>query len=149
MSSSSVVLQGGCCCKKIRYTSTTLPKSMSNCFCITCRKISGAPYATFSRFPRSSITWLNELPKYFRSSNFAKRGYCGDCGSTLTYEMDERPDSISLCPGSFDDWDVKGELMKPTDHIFLGEKAVWFDVPNDGLSRFTGDDEEPTEAKTS
>ncbi|KAK2734456.1 hypothetical protein FQN57_001691 [Myotisia sp. PD_48] len=139
--SSAVVLQGGCNCGKIRYTATSLPEYMCHCTCITCRKASGSAYLACAGFPRASVTWVNSPPKYYISSTFAKRGFCGDCGSTLTYEMNERPGRITLCAGTIDDWEAKGDIVKPAHYSYLGEKAVWFDVPDDGLVRYEGDDE--------
>lgn len=43
---------------------------------------------------------------------------------------------MSIVAGSIDEGSVKGELTKPTEHIFLKEKAGWFDLPEDGLGRF-------------
>ncbi|PGH20346.1 hypothetical protein AJ80_03614 [Polytolypa hystricis UAMH7299] len=124
-----IVLRGGCACAHIRYTSTTLPTSMTNCACIQCRKASGSPYQTFASFPTPAITWdSNREPKYFKSSSFARRGFCDRCGSSLLFQMDKSPEIISLAAGSIDDWDVK-ELRKPDVYYWLKEKATWWDVP--------------------
>lgn len=45
-----------------------------------------------------------------------------------------QPDKISITVGTIDENEV--EIPKPTAHIFLEEKARWFDVPNDGLNRY-------------
>lgn len=47
-----------------------------------------------------------------------------------------RPEFASIVVGSIDEKSVKGELKKPTEHIFLEEKAGWYDLPEDGLGRF-------------
>lgn len=145
MSSVPVVLHGGCACNKIRYASTSYPKNMSSCLCVQCRKAAGGPYQTFTQFPHAAVTWLTEPPKYFRSSSFAKRGFCDSCGSSLTYEVDERPETISIAAGSIDDWEIpegeKHKLGKPEFYIFARERAPWFQQ-NDVLPRFMGDDED-------
>lgn len=46
------------------------------------------------------------------------------------------PEWMSIAVGSIDEGSVKGDLIKPTKHIFLEEKAGWFDLPEDGLGRF-------------
>lgn len=46
------------------------------------------------------------------------------------------PERMAITVGSIDEGSVKGKLMKPTGHIFLEEKAGWFDLPEDGLERF-------------
>lgn len=47
-----------------------------------------------------------------------------------------QPHKISITVGSIDEESVKGVLVKPSEHVFLGEKAGWFQVPEDGLQRF-------------
>lgn len=56
------------------------------------------------------------------------------------------PESMAIVVGSIDEGSVKGELMKPTGHIFLEEKAGWFDLPEDGLGRFDRFSDESDEA---
>jgi hypothetical protein len=47
-----------------------------------------------------------------------------------------QPENVSITAGSIDESSVKGSLVKPCEHIFLAEKAEWFEVPNDGASRY-------------
>ncbi len=49
---------------------------------------------------------------------------------------DFQPQIISIAAGSIDEESIKGELVKPTEHIFLSEKAAWFEIPDDGLKKF-------------
>ena len=145
MSAAPVVVKGGCACNKIRFSSTSYPTNMGHCLCVQCRKCAGAPFQTFASFPRSAFTWLTEPPKYFRSSSFAKRGFCDSCGSSLSFEMDERLDRISIPPSAIDDWEIpeheKHKIGKPSYWLFSKEKAPWMDRPNDGLPVFKGDNE--------
>ncbi|EER36560.1 DUF636 domain-containing protein [Histoplasma capsulatum H143] len=156
------VLVGGCACSYIRYASTSLPISLSHCFCVECRKTAGGPFQTYVRFPTAAITWLNDRqPKYFSASTFARRGFCDKCGSSLVFQMNEHPERISLAGGSIDDWDVKwgqsgkgeerGEaeagfkedgwdtLNKSTVYYWVREKPSWYKVPNDGLVKYFTD----------
>src|SRR5436190_12280912 len=143
---SNVVLRGGCACNHIRYTSRTLPEYISNCFCVQCRKASGGPYQSFAEFPTSSITWLAE-PKYRQSSDKARRAFCEKCGSSLVFQYNATPERISLAAGTIDDWDVKGELVKPREYTFIKEKPVWFDLPDDGLQKWELDTPEAPQNK--
>lgn len=49
-------LTGACQCHSVTYTSTVLPIRLTNCHCLTCRKISGTAYLTFANFPTASLT---------------------------------------------------------------------------------------------
>ena len=58
---------------------------------------------------------------HFESSPGVRRGFCGRCGSTLTYEGDRWPGEIHLHVGAFDD---PGTLA-PTGHAFADERLSW------------------------
>lgn len=47
-----------------------------------------------------------------------------------------QPEWISIAAGSIDEESVHGQLVGVSEHIFLGEKAAWFEVPDDGAERF-------------
>ncbi|MCJ1475586.1 hypothetical protein MMC13_004249 [Lambiella insularis] len=52
------LLHGSCACSAVRYASTALPSSISNCHCGACRKRSGGPYITWADLPRAALTWI-------------------------------------------------------------------------------------------
>lgn len=132
-------------CSKFRYTSTAYPEDMSSCFCVQCRKAAGGPYQTFARFPRSAFSWEAEQPKSYRFSSSVNRRFCDVCGSSLTFEVDERKDKITVLSGSIDDWEIpeeeKHKLVKPSYYVFAQERAAWYDSPNDGLPKWKGDND--------
>jgi hypothetical protein len=45
------------------------------------------------------------------------------------------PDVEEVAAGTLDD-DVKGLIPPPSTHIFLAEKASWYELPEDGAERF-------------
>jgi hypothetical protein len=51
----------------------------------------------------------------------------------LTYRSEERPGEIDVTVVSLD----RPELLPPADHIFMSDAIAW-DVPADGLPRFSG-----------
>lgn len=53
----------------------------------------------------------------------------------MTFQHESKLDEVFIAAGTIDDDSVKGQLPKPSEYIFLKEKALWFDVPNDGLLR--------------
>ena len=58
---------------------------------------------------------------FFESSPGVRRGFCGRCGSTLTYEGDRWPGEVHLHVGAFDD----PETLAPTGHAFADERVPW------------------------
>ena len=135
---SPTLLTGSCSCKRVRYTSTALPSRIVNCHCVECRKASGGPYQPWIRLEVKDITWEGSPPKLIKTSQVAARSFCDNCGCPMSIQYDPQPGIVSIPPGSIDDSSVKGTLPKPSMHVFLKEKASWFDLPEDGLERWDG-----------
>ncbi|KAJ5702467.1 hypothetical protein N7488_010015 [Penicillium malachiteum] len=123
---------GSCACQYIKYTSSTAPSKLVNCHCTTCRKQSGAPYQAFLHFPVKSIKWEVE-PTAWRSSETASRTFCPRCGSTLSMSLDAFPDFVGIVAGTIDDDTI---VPAASAHIFLEDKASWYELPADGTSRW-------------
>ncbi|KAJ5148729.1 hypothetical protein N7448_000307 [Penicillium atrosanguineum] len=131
---------GSCACRYIRYTTSIPPGKMINCHCVECRKQSGAPYQAWVFFPADAIQWTVK-PTEWRSSDTAGRSFCPRCGSTMTMYLDKNLPETGVAAGTMDDDDDddgKTVVPRPAAHIFLGEKASWFEVPDDGAERFQG-----------
>ena len=69
-------------------------------------------------------------------SDIALRSSCKDCGTPMFMTYYATPDTIAVAAGTIDEKSVQGELVKPGNHIFVGEKANWFVLPEDGLDRY-------------
>lgn len=57
-----------------------------------------------------------------------------------------QPEKVGITAGSIDEESVRGGVLGKSfelrGHIFLREKARWFEVPDDGVERFDGFTEE-------
>jgi hypothetical protein len=67
----------------------------------------------------------------YRSSPPVRRGFCGHCGTTLTYCHEQRIDEIDVTLASLDD---PGALT-PEAHIWVEDKLPWV-VIADGCPQF-------------
>jgi hypothetical protein len=61
------------------------------------------------------------------------RGFCRDCGSSLTYASTRFPDYVQLHLGTLDN----PEVVVPEAHVHCAEKVAWFEVA-DELPHFEG-----------
>jgi hypothetical protein len=109
---------GGCLCGEVRFSAHGPPKWTSYCHCGSCRRHTGAPVAAYAGFEASKVKFTAQAPTYFASSLGVRRGFCGRCGSTLTYEGDRWPGEIHLHVGAFDD----PEALAPAGHGFADER---------------------------
>jgi len=112
---------GGCLCGAIRYEVVRPFTSVSVCHCRSCRLASGAPTVSWFVLPRTGFRWLQGSPKSFASSPPVKRGFCGECGTQLTYEHTDSPREIEVTTMSLDE----PAEVPPTKEIWLSERIPW------------------------
>jgi hypothetical protein len=118
------MLQGRCLCGAIRFTAEGPPKWTSYCHCQSCRRHTGAPVSAYAGFEAAKVRIEGEL-SHFSSSPGVRRGFCGRCGSTLTYEGERWPGEVHLHVGAFDD----PSSLAPTGHAFPDERLSWLHLP--------------------
>ncbi len=113
----AVLHTGGCQCGAVRFRVTELGRG-SVCYCRMCQKATaglGGFYITARAFE-----WTRGAPKYFASSNVARRGFCGDCGTPLTFESG---DTVDLSIVAFDN----PEAVAPTVQLATESRIAWGD----------------------
>src|SRR3954470_9325939 len=116
---------GGCLCGDIRYHLTAAPVLTSYCHCRACRLAPGAPAAAWVILPIGGLMFDRGTPVAFTSSPGRLRTFCGRCGTSLTYERVDRPDSLDVHTATLDD----PSAFPPTREIWLEEKIAWME-PN-------------------
>ncbi|THK39752.1 GFA family protein [Ensifer sp. MPMI2T] len=90
---------GGCQCGAIRFRVEGELGDASVCHCRMCQKASGNFYLPLVSVRGAKVTWTRGERRRFQSSNAVWRGFCGDCGTPLTYEA---PDGMALAIAAFD-----------------------------------------------
>lgn len=114
-----VRLTGGCQCGAVRYVLTAAPDKPGICHCRMCQRAGGGPFMAFGWVRLSQIAWTG-TPKTFASSTIAERGFCGACGTPLTYRVRGR-DRISVTLGSLDD----PEAVRPVEQDGFESRLSW------------------------
>ena len=121
---SEEVLTGRCLCGSVRYRAVGLPLRVSHCHCEQCRRASGGVALTFASFEADKVTFEGIPLKRVRSTDFASREFCPECGSPITFRFDARPHSVSVTVGTLDD----PEKTPATRHNFTSEKIPWVEL---------------------
>lgn len=111
---------GSCLCGSVRFSVTGPATSTANCHCRMCQKATGAAFATWSEFPQSQVTWLGERPQFHASSEHAKRGFCPNCGSTVTFQFNGT-EGVNFATVLFDD----PNIFSPTFDIWIESRPHW------------------------
>ena len=123
-------VEGHCFCRSIIFEYDAEPNWTVYCHCESCRRATSSPITTWISVPHSAFRIKQGEPKYFKSSPGAMRGFCGTCGSQLTYENERIPDEIHLYAVSLAD----PSRVSPTCHVFTDKQLPWFET-TDALPR--------------
>lgn len=120
-------LEGGCACGAIRYRLASTPFDAGYCHCRICQKSSGAPVLAFATVPIGDFQIMQGAVSFRSSSSFGRRGFCPDCGTQLTMQVDHQPDTLDFTLASLDD----PQAVVPGFHIWHGSKIPWFEIADE------------------
>lgn len=123
MSDQAVRKEGGCLCGGVRYVVHGPLRPITTCHCTMCRRQTGLYYAA-TECRRDDLELVtDETLSWYASSSFARRGFCGRCGSALFWQL-QGADYISILAGSLD-----GETGLSIDRqIFTNYKGDFYDL---------------------
>jgi hypothetical protein len=120
MNDTSEKHEGGCFCGAVRFTFRGAPTYVGNCHCRDCQRAIGTGF----------VTWVGTKPENFEvtkgeittceTSPGVRRGFCGRCGSSLTFAGDDWTD-VALTAASLDE---PGSVT-PESNVFLDERQPW------------------------
>ncbi len=115
---------GGCQCGAVRFRVEGALGEASICHCRMCQKATGGFFGPYVTVAMSDLIWTRGEPRRFQSSNKVQRGFCGDCGTPLTFEYDGK--TIGLAIGAFDrpgDIRIAEQLASTAALPFLADLA--------------------------
>jgi hypothetical protein len=128
---SDSLFSGGCLCGTVRYRATGAPRYLCYCHCQSCRRAAGAASVPWATFARQQFEFTAGAPVEYGSSAHVLRGFCGACGSPLTYRNDARADEVDVILTSLDE----PAALAPAAHVWVAEKLPWVRI-EDGLPQF-------------
>src|SRR5919109_5656270 len=108
---------GHCLCRSVAFAYEGELNWTLNCQCESCRRATSSAMTTWLSVPRRAFRFTAGSPTYFVSSPGVRRGFCGKCGSPLTYENDRLPDEIHVLACALED----PSGVAATAHVFVGE----------------------------
>ena len=127
----SEIHTGSCLCGQVAYSVRGPLHPVVACHCGQCRKTSGHHVAATSA-PRGTVEIVGE-PRWYKSSETARRGFCGKCGSNLFW--DGPGENLSIFAGTLDGSTGLGIV----GHIYCADKGDYYEIA-DGLPRAEGHD---------
>lgn len=113
----SETLTGGCQCGAVRFATKLLGRA-SICHCRMCQKAYGGFFGPL--VISHDGHWTRGEPKWFESSNLARRAFCADCGTPLAYDTKY---GLEFSIGAFDE----PAKIAPVIQVNLKDKQPFFD----------------------
>ena len=124
--------EGGCLCGAVRYALHGEPTYAGHCHCRSCQRAIGAGF----------VTWVGVRPRDFEitrgeiarceTSPGVHRGFCGRCGTSLTFEG-EGWDDIGVTAATLDE----PALARPASNVHLATRQPWV-VIDESLRSYDG-----------
>lgn len=125
--------EGGCFCGAVRFRLSGLAESACYCHCESCRRASGAPFVAWCTVDRDRFKVTRGRMTEHASSPGVSRGFCGQCGTSMTYIHHARPNDIDVTVVTLDE---AGDIV-PKRHLWVQDKLPWVAI-DDGLPQFDG-----------
>jgi hypothetical protein len=123
----SIRATGGCLCGAVRYEVRGKLSAVWACHCSQCRRTTGHYLASTSTKREYFRLVREDGLRWYPSSDKARRGFCGICGSVLFWDG-KGIDYMSLSAGSID----PPTGLKMAGHIFTADKSDYYEI-TDGL----------------
>jgi hypothetical protein len=121
------VLTGKCECGAVRYRVADEFLYAANCHCSNCRAATGTAFKSFAGIERDKLQIVDGSDSLLvvgeKDSNHTR---CGLCGSLL-FSVVREGAYVHVAMGSL----VDAPSIRPTEHIFVGSKAPWFEITDD------------------
>jgi len=121
------MLLGKCECGTVRYRVADAFLYAANCHCSRCRAATGSAFKAFAGIEREKLELTDGLDSLLvvgeEASNDTR---CRACGSLL-FSVVRDGAYVHIAMGSL----VDAPSIRPTEHIFVGSKAPWFEITDD------------------
>ena len=134
MSAQPKTITGGCLCGAVQYEVEGTPNDVGYCHCRMCQRASGGLFGYFVMFSKRTFRLTQGEPKFYKSSAWAERGFCANCGTPLF--MRDTSEDIGIMGGSLDHL----EEFPPIDHSGIESQVPWLKIDDD-LPRWKTEDD--------
>ena len=121
------LLAGGCECAAVGYQVADAFLYAANCHCSRCRAATGTAFKSFAGIEREKLEITKGADTLLivgeEDENHTR---CAACGSLL-FSVVRDGAYVHVAMGSLAD----EPGIRPTEHIFVGSKAPWFEITDD------------------
>ncbi len=123
------MMTGRCLCGAVSFSAEHVETEHHACHCGMCRRWAGGSAFLAAMCEGVTLTGEAQLGRY-DSSEWAARGFCKQCGTTLFYFL-KPTQAYAMSVGAFDDQErfrLVREIFidrKPSGYAFVGDHERW------------------------
>ena len=117
-----------CQCGSLRAVASGEPDIVNVCHCVSCQRRTGAVMHSGAYYKRSQVRLEGESKLYVRTSESGRKlrfHFCQNCGTSVYWEADLRPDHYGIAVGAFAD----PEFPAPTYSVWEETIHPWLNLP--------------------
>ena len=106
MSGPAAVRVAACACGQLRVACRGAPGKVSLCHCLDCQRRTGSAFGIAAFYRREDAVAEGRAATCTRrgdSGHAIRFHFCPDCGSTVFWEPERKPDAIAVAVGAFAD----------------------------------------------
>jgi hypothetical protein len=119
---------GHCLCGAIAYrVPHPFTGAIAHCHCSMCRRQAASVSLPWFKVPRDRFALTTGTLRIHRSSEHGERGFCGDCGTPITFWTRHHPDLIDVTLCSLEE----EQIVKPDMHIYSESRLPWLTLDPD------------------
>jgi ubiquinone/menaquinone biosynthesis C-methylase UbiE len=138
------MMKGSCACGAVTWSAAIPPIAMCHCFCTQCRKTSGSTFQSMMEFPIWAVSFKPRLVelKSVNLTDKARRTFCGNCGSCISYRSFALMQYIEMAMGTLDIDSLSGITMEKLlsgakkNWCCMKQQVGWWKMPDDGWARW-------------
>jgi hypothetical protein len=120
-------LSGRCECGTVVYRVADAFRYAANCHCSRCRAATGSAFKAFAGIEREQLEVVDGADSLMLVGQEQLHDTrCARCGSLL-FSVVREGEWVHVALGSL----VDDPGIRPTEHIFVGSKAPWFEITDD------------------
>jgi hypothetical protein len=119
-----------CCCGALNVEAEGEPIAVIACHCRECQRRTGSPFGVGAYFDKRQIRASGRSRVYQRDGQEGRKlqiHFCPNCGTSLYWGLDLRPDWIGVAVGAFTDSDFPA----PTRSVWEESRHGWVAFAHD------------------
>lgn len=121
---------GSCACGNLTVRIAGDPDFVIACHCLDCQRRTGSVFGVGAYYRREMVKAAGVHREYVRDGQDGRKlrfHFCPDCGSTVFWELDLRPDHFGVAVGAMAD----PTFPTPTRSVWEQSRHHWLEIGDD------------------